>query len=67
MYFAECRWKPLRPLRYRMPGAAQASPVMSKLSQPAEWRAYFSALWPFRNTDDSAHLLDALRKAGPTT
>jgi adenylate cyclase len=29
-----------------------------------DWRAYFSERWPFRNADDTEHLLQALAKAG---
>ena len=33
-------------------------------SVPEDWRAYFSRRWPFREADGTAHLLEALGKAG---
>jgi adenylate cyclase len=48
----------------RFRDSAEACPVIMGLSGPADWRAYFSERWPFRNADDTEHLLQALAKAG---
>ena len=39
-------------------------PVMKSLRHQEDWRAFFTARWPFRDPDESAHLLTALRRAG---
>ena len=43
---------------------AGKTPMMQALKDPADWRNYFSARWPFRDKADLEHLLNALRKAG---
>ena len=48
----------------RFRDSAEACPVIMGLNGPADWRAYFSERWPFRNADDTEHLLQALAKAG---
>ncbi len=48
----------------RFQESARACPVIVGLSTPADWRAYFSDRWPFRNAEDAEHLLKALAKAG---
>ena len=44
--------------------AAAACPVFAGLDGPEDWRTYFSQRWPFREAEDTAHLLKALGKAG---
>jgi adenylate cyclase len=44
--------------------AAKGCPVFASLSQPDDWQEFFSARWPFRNSEDSEHLIEALGKAG---
>ena len=41
-----------------------SSPVMRRLSTPADWQRYYSERWPFRDAGDLNHLIDALRKSG---
>jgi adenylate cyclase len=48
----------------RFRDAAKESPVMSRFVQPAEWRDYFRARWPFRDPSDLDHLLGGLQTAG---
>ena len=43
---------------------ANETPVMQTLKNPADWRKYFAARWPFRDKADLEHLLAALHKAG---
>jgi adenylate cyclase len=44
--------------------AAKACPVFTSLNRPDDWQEFFSARWPFRNSEDLEHLLKALGKAG---
>jgi adenylate cyclase len=44
--------------------AAETCPGLSRLGGPEDWRAFFSARWPFRSPDELAHLIEALGKAG---
>ncbi len=48
----------------RFSEAAKACPVISSLSQPEDWKAFFSERWPFRKPEDLEHLLEALGRAG---
>ncbi len=44
--------------------AAKQCPAITSLSRPQDWNNFFAARWPFRDSEDLDHLLDALRKAG---
>lgn len=48
----------------RFSEAAKACPVFSNLNQPEDWQEFFSARWPFRNSEDLEHLVESLGKAG---
>jgi tetratricopeptide (TPR) repeat protein len=48
----------------RFSEAAKLCPVFSSLDQPEDWQEFFSGRWPFRNSKDLEHLLEALGKAG---
>ena len=50
-------------MRAQFLDAARTTPVLSNLDRQADWQAYFSARWPFRDSVDLQHLIGALRKA----
>jgi adenylate cyclase len=43
---------------------ARTAPALRSLTDEADWRDFFAARWPFRDPDDLARFLAALREAG---
>ena len=48
----------------RFTEAAKICPAIALLNRAEDWKEFFAARWPFRNTEDLDHLLDGLGKAG---
>ena len=48
----------------RFTEAAKICPAIALLNRAEDWKDFFAARWPFRNTEDLDHLLDGLGKAG---